>query len=136
MEANLWRGTTADDRAADRRAHLLDVALELVGEKGAGGLTVRELYGRAKLNPRYFYESFTDLDERLRLWRFRHYSVVARAIGATFSSMLPKDASQPSHRAIKESALSAFMPGTRPLRGASAHSPRERRSPTGLKRQM
>jgi tryptophan 2,3-dioxygenase len=26
-------------------------------------------------------EILTDLDERLRLWRFRHYSVVARAIG-------------------------------------------------------
>jgi tryptophan 2,3-dioxygenase len=26
-------------------------------------------------------ESLTDFDERLRLWRFRHYSVVARAIG-------------------------------------------------------
>jgi tryptophan 2,3-dioxygenase len=26
-------------------------------------------------------ESLTDYDERLRLWRFRHYSVVARAIG-------------------------------------------------------
>jgi tryptophan 2,3-dioxygenase len=26
-------------------------------------------------------ELLTDLDERLRLWRFRHYSVVARAIG-------------------------------------------------------
>ena len=26
-------------------------------------------------------ELLTDYDERLRLWRFRHYSVVARAIG-------------------------------------------------------
>ena len=26
-------------------------------------------------------ELLTDFDERLRLWRFRHYSVVARAIG-------------------------------------------------------
>jgi AcrR family transcriptional regulator len=56
------RGTTAGGRAATRRAHLIDVGIELLGEKGPTGITVREVYARARLNPRYFYESFKDLD--------------------------------------------------------------------------
>jgi len=61
----VWRGTTAGDRAAARRAQLIEVGIELLGEKGATGITVRELYARAQLNPRYFYESFADLDALL-----------------------------------------------------------------------
>ena len=61
----MWRGTTAGDRAAARRAQLIEVGIELLGEKGATGITVRELYARAQLNPRYFYESFADLDALL-----------------------------------------------------------------------
>jgi AcrR family transcriptional regulator len=64
-DQRIWRGTTTPDRAAGRRQHLLAVAYELLGEKGAAGITVRELYTRARLNPRYFYESFNDLDELL-----------------------------------------------------------------------
>jgi AcrR family transcriptional regulator len=64
-DQRIWRGTTTPDRAADRRQRLLAVAYELLGEKGAAGITVRELYARARLNPRYFYESFNDLDELL-----------------------------------------------------------------------
>jgi AcrR family transcriptional regulator len=61
----MWRGTSADDRAATRRARLLEIGFELLGEKGAKGITVREVYARARLNPRYFYESFSDLDALL-----------------------------------------------------------------------
>jgi AcrR family transcriptional regulator len=64
-DQRIWRGTTTPDRAAGRRQRLLAVAYELLGEKGAAGITVRELYARARLNPRYFYESFNDLDELL-----------------------------------------------------------------------
>jgi AcrR family transcriptional regulator len=41
------------------------VGFELLGEKGAPGVTVREVYARAGLNPRYFYENFEDLDALL-----------------------------------------------------------------------
>jgi AcrR family transcriptional regulator len=64
-DQRIWRGATTPDRAADRRQRLLAVAYELLGEKGTAGITVRELYARARLNPRYFYESFNDLDELL-----------------------------------------------------------------------
>jgi AcrR family transcriptional regulator len=62
QQALVWRGTTAQGRAAARRARLIAVGVELIGERGTGGVTVREVYARARLNPRYFYESFPDLD--------------------------------------------------------------------------
>jgi len=47
------------------------------------GAAMDELYrNRAQYEPLHqLAEWLTDYDERLRLWRFRHYSVVARAIG-------------------------------------------------------
>lgn len=64
-EQRVWGGQTGAARVAARRDRLLAVAIELLGEHGAQGLTVRELCKRARLNPRYFYESFTDLDALL-----------------------------------------------------------------------
>jgi AcrR family transcriptional regulator len=59
------RGERLAARAAVRRQHLLDVTFALLAEKGAGSVTVREVCVRARLNPRYFYESFEDLDTLL-----------------------------------------------------------------------
>jgi AcrR family transcriptional regulator len=61
----VWGGQSGEARVAARRERLLEVGFELLGERGAGGVTVREVCRRAKLNPRYFYESFTDLDALL-----------------------------------------------------------------------
>ena len=52
----------ADVRRAERRLLLLDAALDLLGTEGWAGTTVRAVCQRAELNPRYFYESFDDLD--------------------------------------------------------------------------
>ena len=52
----------ADDRRAERRRLLLDAGFELLGTEGAAGTTVRAICQRTRLNPRYFYESFDDLD--------------------------------------------------------------------------
>jgi AcrR family transcriptional regulator len=52
-------------RAAQRRAQLLAVGFSLLGSDGVRGTTVREVCRRAQLNPRYFYESFPDLDSLL-----------------------------------------------------------------------
>lgn len=46
-----------------RRDMLVDAALELLGTQGSTGTTVRAVCHQARLNPRYFYESFSDLDE-------------------------------------------------------------------------
>ncbi|HYZ80296.1 MAG TPA: tryptophan 2,3-dioxygenase family protein [Solirubrobacteraceae bacterium] len=47
------------------------------------GVPVTEIYRRRSEFEEIhaLAEALTDYDERLRLWRFRHYSVVARAIG-------------------------------------------------------
>jgi AcrR family transcriptional regulator len=62
---NRWRGVPADARAAERRAQLVEVGFDLMGSEGTAGTTVRKVCERAKLNPRYFYESFEDLDALL-----------------------------------------------------------------------
>jgi AcrR family transcriptional regulator len=57
-----WAGVAPDDRKTERRALLLDAAFDLLGTQGWAGTTVRSVCTTAKLNPRYFYESFDDLD--------------------------------------------------------------------------
>ncbi len=57
-----WAGVPPDERRAERRARLLDAAYELLGSEGWDRTTVRAVCQRAQLNPRYFYESFADLD--------------------------------------------------------------------------
>lgn len=60
--ARRWAGVPAEDRRAERRRLLLDAALELLGDHGWAGTSVRGVCHAARLNPRYFYESFDDLD--------------------------------------------------------------------------
>jgi AcrR family transcriptional regulator len=57
-----WAGIPAEDRKAARRTRLLDAAFELLGTDGWSATTVRGVCGAARLNPRYFYESFDSLD--------------------------------------------------------------------------
>jgi AcrR family transcriptional regulator len=58
-----WTGLPAAARQQERRTLLLDAALELLGSEGFEAMTVRAVLERARLNPRYFYESFSDLDQ-------------------------------------------------------------------------
>ncbi|MGA9872683.1 MAG: TetR family transcriptional regulator [Rhodococcus sp. (in: high G+C Gram-positive bacteria)] len=60
-----YAGMSADDRAADRRARLLDAALEVFASAGAAGATMTAICAQAKLTERYFYESFTSRDDAL-----------------------------------------------------------------------
>lgn len=60
-----WAGTTLDDRQATRREQLIEAGFALLGEQGAGAVTVRGVTRAAKLSERYFYESFEDRDELL-----------------------------------------------------------------------
>lgn len=52
-------------RRAERRNLLLDTAFELLAAEGLGATSVRAVCGGARLNPRYFYESFESLDDLL-----------------------------------------------------------------------
>jgi AcrR family transcriptional regulator len=63
----IWGGTTLTERREARRAALLEAALDLIGESGAAGVTMRAVCRRANLTDRYFYESFASRDELLDL---------------------------------------------------------------------
>jgi AcrR family transcriptional regulator len=60
-----FAGLSPADRRAERRRLLLDAAFDLLATEGAAGTTVRAVCQAAELNPRYFYESFDDLDALL-----------------------------------------------------------------------
>ncbi len=57
-----YRGVTADVRRERRREALLEAALDLLGSDTAD-ISVRGVCAGAGLTQRYFYESFTNLDE-------------------------------------------------------------------------
>lgn len=60
-----YGGVSADERRTQRRAALLEAALETIGTKGLSKLTVSGLCTRAGLNERYYYESFDSRDDVL-----------------------------------------------------------------------
>jgi len=59
-----YRGVSADERRALRRHQLLDAALELWGSPDQK-ITMTAICQSAHLTERYFYESFTNLDQAL-----------------------------------------------------------------------
>jgi AcrR family transcriptional regulator len=60
-----YRGASAEQRRAVRRARLLAAGLDVVGEVGVVGVTVDAVCARAGLTKRYFYETFADRDAAL-----------------------------------------------------------------------
>jgi AcrR family transcriptional regulator len=60
-----YRGVSAEDRRAERRARLKSACLDVVSERGVPEVTVEAVSARASLTKRYFYESFADLDTLL-----------------------------------------------------------------------
>jgi AcrR family transcriptional regulator len=65
MTTGVYGGIPADERRAERRERLLEAGLEILGTEGWQAATVRAICKQARLNPRYFYESFSGLDELL-----------------------------------------------------------------------
>jgi AcrR family transcriptional regulator len=61
----VYGGVGAAERQSARRERLIAAALDLLGTEGWHAATVRAVCARAKLTPRYFYESFADLDSLL-----------------------------------------------------------------------
>ncbi|NKY50755.1 TetR/AcrR family transcriptional regulator [Nocardia vermiculata] len=64
-DTRIWGGTTLTERREARRTALLEAALDLIGEAGAGAVTMRAVCRRAGLTDRYFYESFAGRDDLL-----------------------------------------------------------------------
>lgn len=57
-----WKGVPLEARRAERRELLVDTAFALLGADGWNATTVRGICQAARLNPRYFYESFDSLE--------------------------------------------------------------------------
>ncbi len=57
-----WNGLSTEERQRERRSLLVEAALDLLASEGSSGTTVRAVCAAARLNPRYFYESFDELD--------------------------------------------------------------------------
>ncbi len=65
VPARPYRGVSADERRAERRARLVEAALDIAAADGVAAITVRGVGAKAGLTRRYFYESFDDLDALL-----------------------------------------------------------------------
>lgn len=53
-----YDGKTADERVAERRARLIDAGLELFGEHGYAGTSIRAVLRQSGLRDRYFGKAF------------------------------------------------------------------------------
>lgn len=60
-----YGGKSAEQRRAERRALLVESALEIWQEQGWAAVTMRGVCAQAGLTDRYFYESFADRDALL-----------------------------------------------------------------------
>lgn len=82
-----YRGQAPKDRLAARRERLLDAGLELLGSEHAGA-SVRGVCRGAGLSPRYFYESFADLEAL-------HEAVLDRIVSEASAVVLAAVAAEP-----------------------------------------
>lgn len=82
MTARTYGGATHGERQSRRQAALIDAALDTVAADGVGAVTVRGVCTQARLNDRYFYESFRSVDELV-------LAVFDDQIGAAFATLLP-----------------------------------------------
>lgn len=95
----VYRGVAADERRAERRARLLEAALELVGTSGWQAASVRAVCARAQLTARYFYESFASRDVLLlALFDAITEEAAARVLAAVTAA--PDDTAHKSRAAV------------------------------------
>ncbi len=64
VQSGVYRGVSAEDRAAERRTRLLEATLAVWSDPDTR-TTMTAVCAEAGLSERYFYESFTGLDEAL-----------------------------------------------------------------------
>jgi len=77
-----YGGVAAEDRRAARRSALMEAAFDLFGEGGATAVSKRAVCARARLNDRYFYESFADTDALLEAIVRDQTELVLEAVSA------------------------------------------------------
>lgn len=111
-----YRGVTADVRREQRRAALLDAALDLMGSDEAD-ISVRGVCSRARLTQRYFYESFTNLDELQLALLNQIAEEIAFEAAAALADQVPTDLDGACRTAF-EGAYSVFQTDPRKARTA------------------
>src|SRR5687767_7945460 len=79
-----WAGVPLLDRRAERRVLLIDAAFALFGDGGEAAVSVRSVCRACGLNTRYFYESFSDVNELLGAT----YDRVAVELGAAVEAVM------------------------------------------------
>jgi len=84
-----YGGATPEQRQAKRRAALFEAALDLLADGGWERVTVRGVCAAAKLNDRYFYESFRDPEALLLAVRERVTAEAFAAIAAAIADTAP-----------------------------------------------
>jgi AcrR family transcriptional regulator len=63
--ARRYRGLSADERRAERRARLLEAAAELFGADGYAATSIERLCARAGVTTRHFYDEFKSREDVL-----------------------------------------------------------------------
>ncbi|WP_027005120.1 TetR/AcrR family transcriptional regulator [Conexibacter woesei] len=99
--------STLEDRAAARRAALIEAGVELLGTEGAAGVTVRAVCRGARLTERYFYEAFPD-GGRDALLRAVHSQVAGEAREAIAAAVAASAAAGDGPEALTAAAVGAF----------------------------
>lgn len=84
--ARRYGGKTGGERRAERRERLMEAGLSLFGTHGFAATTIEAICAEARLNPRYFYESFATREALLGAVYERHVASVAQAVVAALSS--------------------------------------------------
>jgi AcrR family transcriptional regulator len=98
-----YRGVSAEDRAAERRARLVEAGLELLGTVGWEQATMTAVCATAKLTERYFYESFANREQLL-------VAVVDAVAGEARDAVVAALAGQRGEpRAAARAAIAAFV---------------------------
>ena len=98
MAKRSYGGVAAPERSALRRTALIDAAMDLVSESGAGAVTKKAVCARARLNDRYFYEHFAD---RAALLRALAEDLTSQGLASvlTATSQTPEDIGARVHAA-------------------------------------
>jgi AcrR family transcriptional regulator len=99
--------STLEDRAAARRAALIEAGVELLGTEGAAGVTVRAACRGARLTERYFYEAFPD-GGRDALLRAVHSQVAGEAREAIAAAVATSAGAGDGPEALTAAAVAAF----------------------------
>lgn len=113
-KAGVYRGALPEQRRAERRRRLMDAALDIIGTQGWANTTVRGVCEQAKVGPRFFYESFADLDA---LAAAVHDELVEEAIAGALTAVAAAPDDLPAKaRAGTHAIITAFIEDPRRAR--------------------